>query len=89
MLQYIVRFIEWPGKIIIENLEGLGKICNFTGKFLYWFARPPYRVQNLLEQINFVGNKSLFIICLSGSFTGMVMAYQTYFGFKLISVDSW
>ena len=40
------------------------------------------------EQFYFIGNKSLLIICLAGSFTGMVMAYQVYFGFQMISVDS-
>ena len=42
----------------------------------------------IVEQMYFIGNKSLFIISLSGMFAGMVMAYQTYFGFKVISVDS-
>ena len=41
-----------------------------------------------MDQLYFIGNKSVFIIVLSGVFTGMVLAYQTYFGFKLINVDS-
>tara|TARA_B100000925_G_C22010950_1_gene476451 strand:+ start:2588 stop:3238 length:651 start_codon:yes stop_codon:yes gene_type:complete len=41
-----------------------------------------------MEQLYFIGNKSVFIILLSGGFTGMVLAYQTYFGFKLINIDS-
>ena len=30
------------------------------------------------EQMHFVGNKSIFIIGLTSSFTGMVFAYQIY-----------
>ena len=76
------------GRFIIESVNGLGRITNFISKFFYWIMKPPFRVRLLFEQLYFIGNKSLFIVCLSGIFTGMVLAYQTYFGFKLISVDS-
>ena len=76
------------GRFVIINISGLGKISSFISRFTYWFLKPPFRFRLLFEQLYFIGNKSLFIICLSGAFTGMVLAYQTYFGFKLISVDS-
>lgn len=69
-------------------VSGLGSICSFGLEFFYWLFKPPYRGRIFFEQLFFIGNKSIFIVSLSGSFTGMVMAYQTYFGFKLISVDS-
>ena len=84
----IKRIIEDIGRKTIESVEGLGRITNFALQFFYWSCRPPFRHHLLLKQIYFVGNKSIFIICLSGAFTGMVMAYQVYFGFKLINVDS-
>ncbi len=82
------RLIENLGASIIEMVTGLGHICSFGLSFFYWLVRPPYRSRLFFEQLFFIGNKSIFIVSLSGSFTGMVMAYQTYFGFKLISVDS-
>ncbi|MBL6990838.1 MAG: ABC transporter permease [Bacteriovoracaceae bacterium] len=66
----------------------MGKMTKFLYLFFYWVTKPPYRTALFFEQLYFIGNKSLFIIILSGLFTGMVMAYQTYFGFKMISVDS-
>jgi phospholipid/cholesterol/gamma-HCH transport system permease protein len=36
----------------------------------------------------FMGNKSLFIVLLTASFSGMVFAYQIYLGFTAFSVDS-
>lgn len=84
----ILKPVETLGASIIENLEGLGAFINFVMSCFYWFIRPPFRLRLYFEQLYFVGNKSIFIVLLSGSFTGMVMAYQTYFGFKLISVDS-
>lgn len=79
---------ERLGSSVLDNLQGLGKIALYNFKFFYWAVRPPYRLKNLFAHFVFIGNKSLFIICLSGGFTGMVMAYQTYFGFKLINVDT-
>lgn len=76
------------GKSVIKSVNGVGKITRFGGRFFYWVFIPPYRPHLLFEQLYFVGNKSVGIILLAGSFTGMVMAYQVYFGFKIISVDS-
>lgn len=84
----VIHPIEKLGASIIEFLSGMGSFSLFSLRVFYWFAKPPFRWHLFIDQIVFVGNKSIFIIILAGSFTGMVMAYQTYFGFKLINVDS-
>lgn len=92
MLQIIrnkpIEYIERLGAAILSALTGLGRFVDFAAKFFYWLVKPPFRIGLIFEQLYFIGNKSLFIIFLAGSFTGMVLAYQTYFGFQLISVDS-
>jgi phospholipid/cholesterol/gamma-HCH transport system permease protein len=88
VMDNFVKFTEGIGKIVIKNIEGLGKVFHFMSQFFYWAIRRPFRTHLFFEQMNFIGNKSIFIITLSGAFVGMVMAYQTYFGFKLINVDS-
>lgn len=80
--------VEDFGSTIIEAISGLGNIIHFALKFFYWVFQRPFRHMLLIEQLFFIGNKSLMIITLSGMFTGMVLATQTYFGFKLINVDS-
>ena len=87
-LPFYLRPVENLGGAIISNLQELGRVVLFLMEVFRWMIRPPYRLKLLFEQFYFIGNKSVFIIALSGSFTGMVMAYQTYFGFQLISVDS-
>ena len=82
------RMVENLGASVLAMVSGLGHTCSFAFQFFYWLFKPPYRMRLFFEQLFFIGNKSIFIVGLSGSFTGMVMAYQTYFGFKLISVDS-
>ncbi|MBH48283.1 MAG: ABC transporter permease [Halobacteriovorax sp.] len=85
---WLHRRISKIGKQVIETIDGLGHMVNFTGRVFYWAIRPPWRLKLILHQFYFIGNKSLLIVGLSGAFTGMVMAYQVYFGFQLISVDS-
>ena len=85
---FFYRGIADMGHSVLAVLQGLGRISKFAVRFFYWITRPPYRVRLIFEQLFFIGNKSVFIIVLSGSFTGMVMCYQTYFGFKLINVDT-
>ncbi len=88
LVQLFIRQIEDLGAVVIEGVEGLGAISLFTARFFYWSFRKPYRNHLFFEQLYFIGNKSLTIILLAGMFTGMVLATQTYFGFKLINVDS-
>lgn len=82
------QWIENLGAKVLANLIGLGNFTQFIGKFFYWLFKRPYRFHLLFEQLYFIGNKSIFIVCLTGAFTGAVMAYQTYLGFKVISADS-
>jgi phospholipid/cholesterol/gamma-HCH transport system permease protein len=88
MATFLVRKVENLGSVVIENVQGLGRISRFFFQFCYWVFRPPFRFRLFFEQLYFIGYQSLFIIALAGAFTGMVMAFQIYFGFKLISVDS-
>jgi len=85
---YSKHYVAVFGAILIYFLRELGKFTSFMGRFFYWVIRPPFRWNLFFEQFYFIGNKSLMIICLAGAFTGMVMAYQVYFGFKMINVDS-
>jgi len=88
MRDTVVGLIELFGKRNLEMINGFGTFMVFLFRFFRWVTVPPFRFKLLFEQLYFIGNKSLFIIFLSGAFTGMVMAYQTYFGFKIINVDS-
>jgi phospholipid/cholesterol/gamma-HCH transport system permease protein len=86
--KYLEIHIEDMGKSILDLVDGMGKITLFAGRIFYWLPRRPFRFHLLFEQLYFIGNKSMFIIILTGIFTGMVFCTQTYFGFKLINVDS-
>ena len=86
--KYSENKISELGRTLLEMVDGLGSITLFAGRSFYWMVRPPFRFHLLWEQLYSIGNKSMTIILLAGLFTGMVFCTQTYFGFKLINVDS-
>lgn len=80
--------ISGVGDTVIDLLNGLGEFTNFTLKTIFWTFKPPFRFRLLFDQLYFMGNKSVFIIFLTSSFTGAVFAFQIYLGMKAINTDS-
>ena len=53
-------------------------VC-FLATSFFWVVFPPYLLRRIVKQINFIGVKTTLVIVLTGSFTGMVLALQTYY----------
>lgn len=84
----LVLWVEYLGALLLGFVEETGRISRFFGEVLRWLFRPPFRTKLFLEQFLFVANKSVFIVCLTALFSGMVFAIQIYFGFRVISADA-
>ncbi|NQZ20398.1 MAG: ABC transporter permease [Bdellovibrionales bacterium] len=52
------------------------------------FFNKPYRFKEFMQQMEFIGNKSIFIVVLTGTFTGMALSFQVYLGFKMVNATS-
>lgn len=88
MKELVVKRVEGLGTNVLGVVEGLGDFTNFTMKTIFWTFKPPFRWKLLFDQMYFIGNKSVFIIFLTSSFTGAVFAFQIYVGMKVINADS-
>lgn len=67
------------GRGFISFLQELGSINIFFFKgFLYIFSYP-FQARRILEQVQFIGARSMLIISLTGLFTGMVLGLQGYY----------
>lgn len=88
MRVHVEQQITKLGENVLDLINGLGDFTNYTLKTIFWTFKPPFRLRLLFEQMYFIGNKSIFIIFLTSSFTGAVFAFQTYMGFKVINADS-
>lgn len=77
----MVVFIPFKatGNIVHRFIRELGRMGCFLAESLFWMVFPPYLIGRIIKQVNFIGVKTLSVIVLTGSFTGMVLALQTYY----------
>jgi len=83
----ISDFFYIIGKSTIDFIAGLGKFTIFQIKLLPLLFKPPFRIKQIFEQINFMGFGSLGVIFLTSFFTGLVEAVQLYNGFHKFGVE--
>jgi phospholipid/cholesterol/gamma-HCH transport system permease protein len=60
----------------VRTFDGIGRAIALTVDTLVWMIRPPYRIMQLLSAADFLGVESMFIVSLTGLFSGMVLALQ-------------
>lgn len=67
------------GSLSIDLVEELGRIFVFFLNGVVMFFHLPLQVGKTIQQVYFIGMKSIFVICLTGAFTGMVLGLQGYY----------
>src|SRR5437016_8718 len=75
---------KWVG----EWIEGLGKLSFLTKDTLCSLLTFKVAGRDLLYQIYFAGVKSQSVVLITGAFTGMVLAAQTYLQFHKVKMDT-
>jgi len=76
------------GYWVLRFLEESGKVMTLFLKTVMFIFRPPFDVRSLLKQIEYVGIKSIPVVLITGAFTGMVLALQSYTGFKRFNAEA-
>ena len=69
-------------------LTGLGRIALLSREAIASCLTFKFSRRDLLYQIYFIGVKSQSVVLVTGAFTGMVLAAQTYFQFHKIKMDT-
>ena len=64
-----------------------GRIWIMFMTAVVWMFRRPIRFNAIFKQMEFIGVKSLWVVIVTGGFTGMVLAIQTYYGFRRFSSE--
>jgi phospholipid/cholesterol/gamma-HCH transport system permease protein len=79
LLQSAISPVSNLGRQTVFFIQELGRIAIFFVQgFLYMFSLP-LQLSKTIEQIYFIGMKSVLVICLTGAFTGMVLGLQGYY----------
>jgi len=84
----VKRVISDLGQKVIDATTAVGQATLLTIETLVWMVRPPYRFRLLFQAMEFVGVGSLFIVLLTGLFTGAVFALQGAVAFRLFNAES-
>jgi phospholipid/cholesterol/gamma-HCH transport system permease protein len=76
------------GQKVLLEVEGMGRLLLVLLATARAVVTPPFRVREIVRQMQFVGVKSFFVVSLTGTFTGMVMALQTYQAFRTFGAEA-
>jgi phospholipid/cholesterol/gamma-HCH transport system permease protein len=71
----------------LSFLENIGHIVSLTARSIAWQFRRPFRVSQMLAAMDFIGVQSIFIVGLTGTFSGMVVALQTTYALRAFSAE--
>jgi len=80
--------VEGVGTGIISLIEDIGGMVELALDAAIAAVKPPYRIANFIEQLDFVGVGSIFVVGITGLFTGMVFGVQSYNAFSLFNAQS-
>jgi phospholipid/cholesterol/gamma-HCH transport system permease protein len=75
-----VRWLGW--------LEEAGGILTLSLNVLLHMFKPPFRFELIFTQMRFIGVQSMFVVVLTGIFTGMVFSLQSGRAFRLFDAES-
>jgi phospholipid/cholesterol/gamma-HCH transport system permease protein len=70
-------------------LEDFGQMILFALETLAWMFRPPYRPELILAQMAFIGVGSVFIVGVTGTFSGMVLALQGNYAMRQFAAEGY
>ena len=73
-----MRPIGYMGHVALFLLQGVTHMVTY-----------PLQFRKILEQMHIIGAKSIFVIALTGAFTGMVLGLQGYYTLVLFGSEEW
>ncbi len=74
-----MRWLSLLGGWALGRLAGMGRMGLFLGATALGAVVPPFSMRRLAGQTYFIGARSLWVIVLTGAFTGMVLGLQGFF----------
>ena len=77
---------EKIGNFVIYTVNELGSIVIYMWDMILSIAAYFVNLENLIDQMIFIGVDSFYVVGLTGLFTGMVLSLQSYYAAKIVGV---
>jgi len=74
----LLRPFDLLGGWAIWLVASVGRFGSFLAEALVAMVTPPFKFWAFVDRVDFIGFRSLLIILLTGSFTGMVLGLQIF-----------
>ena len=84
----INRWLELVGRKTTQFLREMGRVLIFLGHTLHSTMSRPFYLKNVLKQMEQIGVNSVPVVLTTAISTGMVLALQSYTGFKRFGAES-
>jgi phospholipid/cholesterol/gamma-HCH transport system permease protein len=81
-------WLEKLGDKVFLLLTEMGRVLMFLGQTLRWTFSTPFYVKSVLKQMEVIGVNSVPVVMTTAISTGMVLALQSYTGFKRFGATS-
>ena len=82
------QYLEKLGKTSEEFVDSTGRMMIMLSQAVMYAFTPPIKLRSIFKQMEFVGVQSIFVVVLTGLFTGMVLALQSYNALKRFGAES-
>jgi phospholipid/cholesterol/gamma-HCH transport system permease protein len=76
-------------KKVTAALEDFGRMIIFAVEAVAWAVRPPFRLDQIVAQMAFIGVGSSFIVGATGLATGMVFGLQMNYALKQFAAENY
>jgi phospholipid/cholesterol/gamma-HCH transport system permease protein len=83
----IAALLGQVGRTGIDFAGNVGHAGLFLARALSLMVRRPFRFSLIVEQIHFIGNRSVVIVVLTSAFTGLVLTLQGYNALKRFGAE--
>ncbi len=87
-LNVVARAVEAIGDRVYAMVQDLGSTFTLFLQVVSWSVRPPWEFRNIVKQMEEVGIRSMPVVLVTATFTGMVLALQSYSGFQRFGATS-
>ncbi len=84
MFNNILRSIFQPALMFLQEL---GNIAHMFFQVMYLSFVRPFKLDYIFKQMEFIGVRSLLVVVITGTFTGMVLALQSAYGFRKFGAE--
>lgn len=83
-----MSFFQAIGRSALSFLNYLGELGFLIREIFISITRGQRRWKQMWEQVAEIGARSQIVVCVTGAFTGAVLAAQTLFQFKLFGLET-